>query len=257
MSNAETKKVAVVVETERGYAVVSPERWREILDGSRWVKTIRACKTWGEYRSLGDHPFEDAVESHAAREGIPDDDGDPFPWSLPFADEGGEGEWDRYAKLESSTTNFFENLEGETELLKYVENYGPWSYVARMEVEEVIRRLKDLGYVVHESGFGDEEEERLGENNDEYAEWFPDDEERLLTIRLNAQEFMQMVIADLEKYDADVSEVLTSKVDLVDENGVPTFVVDVKVLFDDKESAERRLAKPTLVDELTLRHESK
>lgn len=146
MGGKGSSKEVVVVPMDRGYAVVTRSDWDELVETARLADTIIACTTWGEYRALGTHRFEDLIDDEDH------DDDEPFTPDLPF-DDGNEGGFDRYGQLESGTYDFFESLDSATVFDSWIEEVGPWKWVKLDCVEKVKAALVAQGFAVIEMDF--------------------------------------------------------------------------------------------------------
>ncbi len=152
MSNSNSKKRVVIALPDTEYVVVPEEVWEEIRRKATWAVLLQGCLTWGEYRRLDSHPFEDEVQQAFRRSGVPPDD-EPFPRFLPFIN--GEGGWDHFTALEVATKDFFNSLGESVDWSEIVEIDGHSGRVAEEQIEQVVRKLTDLGFDVSNGYFDD------------------------------------------------------------------------------------------------------
>jgi hypothetical protein len=151
MPSKKVSKSAVLVLMDRGYALVSPKDWAKILKEARVVDSITRCATWGEYRKLGKHPFQDAINDWAQLEEDPGDD-EPFLSDFPF-DDVSEGAWSRHSELEMATQDFLESISDHVDLSEFTEAVGPWSWIDLDHDQAVCDLIKSLGFEVIEGEF--------------------------------------------------------------------------------------------------------
>jgi hypothetical protein len=152
MSCSTSKKRVVIALPDIEYVVVPEEAWDEIRRKATWVIHLQGCRTWGEYRQLGMHPFEDEVREAFCRSGVPPDD-ELFPRFLPFIH--GDAGWDQFTALEVATKDFFDSLVESVHWGEIVGSDDQSGWVAEEHIEQVVRKLTDLGFVVANGHFDD------------------------------------------------------------------------------------------------------
>jgi len=149
-----TSNEVVTVNMDFAYAVIRRSDWEAILSKERWYDVIWSCQTWGEYRSLGSNPFDELMRSASVAAGEPADD-EPFLTNPPFTPDGA-APWNRWDNLETATADFFASLGGEVDLSGLVGSEGSSSWVYPDDLDEVIAKLKSLGYKVVNDWFRDD-----------------------------------------------------------------------------------------------------
>jgi hypothetical protein len=148
MGSKKQPERVVAVAMDRGYAVVAADALDRINARFELLARIAGCTTWGEYRALGHHEFDEDVWDAADLEEEPEDD-ESFDVNL-YDDDSESSRFDRGAALEVATQDLFDTITDEEFPHDAVEKIGLWSFVSHERVGDVLDALTARGFVVEQ-----------------------------------------------------------------------------------------------------------